>query len=148
MLIIIGVISFVINKKELVKQELALKENYPEKTTENQIKKSDYFGLYNRSKHTANIKFAYTVPVIKTDINLRVFYRSKYGMFDTNGNQILDKYDKFVSDYFITNLSISKYIGDKFMLQAGANNLLDFTDPSQISNLAGRQLFARIQYNF
>ncbi|MCV2484082.1 TonB-dependent receptor [Flavobacterium sp. SH_e] len=113
-----------------------------------QIKKSDYFGLYNRSKHTANVKFAYTIPKIKTDINLRVFYRSKYGMFDTNGNQILDKYDTFVSDYFITNLSVSKYIGDKFMLQAGANNLLDFTDPTQISNLAGRQLFARIQYNF
>lgn len=113
-----------------------------------QIKKSDYFGLYNRSKHTANVKFAYTIPKIKTDINLRVFYRSKYGLFDTNGNQILDKYDKFVSDYFITNLSISKYIGDKFMLQAGANNLLDYTDPGQISNLSGRQLFARLQYNF
>ncbi|HEY1196004.1 TonB-dependent receptor [Flavobacterium sp.] len=113
-----------------------------------QIKKSDYFGLYNRSKHTANVKFAYTIPNIKTDINLRVFYRSKYGMFDTNGNQILDKYDTFVNDYFITNLSASKYIGDKFMLQAGANNLLDFTDPTQITNLAGRQLFARIQYNF
>ncbi|WP_244299054.1 TonB-dependent receptor plug domain-containing protein [Flavobacterium nitrogenifigens] len=113
-----------------------------------QIKKSDYFGLFNRSKHTANVKFAYTIPKIKTDINLRVFYRSKYGMFDTNGNQILDKYDTFVDGYFLTNLSISKYIGDKFMLQAGANNLFDFTDPSQISNLAGRQFFARIQYNF
>nr|WP_294786557.1 TonB-dependent receptor [uncultured Flavobacterium sp.] len=113
-----------------------------------QIKKSDYFGLFNRSKHTANVKFAYTIPKIKTDINLRIFYRSKYGMFDTNGNQILDKYDTFVDDYFITNLSVSKYIGDKFMLQAGANNLFDFTDPTQISNLAGRQLFARIQYNF
>ncbi|KRB57369.1 TonB-dependent siderophore receptor [Flavobacterium sp. Root186] len=113
-----------------------------------QIKKSDYFGLYNRSKHTANVKIAYTIPRIKTDVNLRVFYRSKYGMFDTNGNQILDKYDTFVSDYFITNLSISKNITDKLMLQAGANNLFDFTDPNQISNLAGRQLFARIQYNF
>lgn len=113
-----------------------------------QISKSDYFGLYNRSKHTANIKFAYTIPSIKTDISLRVFYRSKYGLFDTNGNQILDKYDKFVSDYFITNLSITKYITDKFVLQAGANNLFDFTDPNQINNLSGRLLFARIQYNF
>jgi outer membrane receptor for ferrienterochelin and colicins len=113
-----------------------------------QINKSDYFGLYNRSKHTANIKFDYNISKIKTNINLRVFYRSKYGLFDTNGNQILDKYDKFVDDYFITNLSISKYITDKLILQAGANNLLDFTDPSQISNLSGRQLFARIQYNF
>lgn len=113
-----------------------------------QISKSDYFGLYNRSKHTANIKFSYTIPKIKTDIYLRVFYRSKYGMFDTNGNQILDKYDTFVSDYFLANFSVSKNIGENFMLQAGANNLLDYTDPSQISNLSGRQLFARIQYNF
>ena len=112
------------------------------------INKSDYFGLFNRSKHTANIKFLYTIPSIKTDINLRVFYRSKYGMFDTNGNQVLDKYDTFVNDYFITNLSASKYINDKVIFQAGANNLFDFTDPGQISNLAGRQLFARIQYNF
>ena len=113
-----------------------------------EISKSDYFGLYNRSKHTANIKFAYTIPKIKTDINLRVFYRSKYGMFDTNNNNILDKYDKFVNDYFLTNLSISKYITDKLMLQAGANNLFDYKEPTQIPNLAGRQLFARIQYNF
>jgi len=113
-----------------------------------EISKSDYFGLYNRSKHTANIKFAYTIPKIKTDINLRVFYRSKYGMFDTNGNQVLDKYDTFVKDYFITNLSTSKYINDKVIFQTGANNLLDFTDPGQINNLAGRQIFARIQYNF
>ena len=113
-----------------------------------QINKSDYFGLYNRSKHTANIKFDYNISKIKTDINLRIFYRSKYGMFDSNANQILDKYDQFVGDYFITNLSISKYITDKLILQAGANNLLDFTDPGEITNLAGRQLFARIQYNF
>jgi len=113
-----------------------------------QISKSDYFGLFNRSKHTANLKLAYTIPSIKADINLRVLYRSKYGMFDTNGNRILDTYDNFISDYFITNLSASKYITDKLMLQAGANNLFDYTDPSGIPNLIGRQLFARILYNF
>ncbi|WP_281637439.1 TonB-dependent receptor plug domain-containing protein [Flavobacterium marginilacus] len=112
------------------------------------INKSDYFGLYNRSKHTANIKMAYTIPKIKTDVNLRVFYRSRYGLYDTNGNQILDKHDTFVDDYFTANLSVSKYITDKILFQAGANNLLNYTDPSQIPNLSGRQLFARIQYNF
>lgn len=112
------------------------------------INKSDYFGLYNRSKHTANIKIAYTIPKIKTDVNLRVFYRSRYGLYDTNGNQILDKHDTFVNDYFTANLSISKYITDKVLFQAGANNLLNYTDPSQIPNLSGRQIFARIQYNF
>lgn len=113
-----------------------------------EISKSDYFGLFNRSKHTANVKFLYSIPTIKTDINLRVFYRSKYGMFDTNGNQVLDQYDRFVNDYVQANLSVSKQIQEKLMLQAGANNLLDYTNPSQINNLAGRQIFARIQYNF
>lgn len=112
------------------------------------IDKSDYFGLYNRSKHTANLKFSYKIPSIKTDVNLRVLYRSKYGLFDTNGNGILDKYDNFIGDYFITNLAASKYITDKFMFQAGANNLFDYTDPGQIPSLSGRQLYARIQYNF
>ncbi|MBF4485696.1 TonB-dependent receptor [Flavobacterium sp. CSZ] len=112
------------------------------------IDKSDYFGLYNRSKHTANLKFTYNIPSIKTDINLRVLYRSKYGLFDSNGNGILDKYDNFIGDYFITNLSATKYIADKLMLQAGANNLFDYTDPGQIPSLSGRQLYARIQYNF
>ena len=112
------------------------------------IDKSDYFGLYNRSKHTANLKLLYTISTIKTDINLRIFYRSKYGMFDSNGNQILDKYDTFVDDYFITNLSASKYISDTLLFQIGANNLLDYKEPNQIPNLSGRQLFARIQFNF
>lgn len=112
------------------------------------INKSDYFGLYNRSQHTANLKFAHTIPKVKTDINLRFFYRSKYGMYDTNGNQILDRYDAFVDDYFLTNLSASKYITDKLIFQIGANNLFDYTDPSDIPNLSGRQLFARIQFNF
>ncbi|WP_281310120.1 energy transducer TonB [Flavobacterium flavigenum] len=34
------------NKKELVKQEVVLKENYSEKITENQIKKSDYNSMF------------------------------------------------------------------------------------------------------
>ena len=113
-----------------------------------QLKKDDYFGLFNRSKHTANFKVLYTIPTLKTAINLRVFYRSKYGIADSNNNQILDNYDDFVADYFLTNLSITKDIQDNLSLQMGANNLLDFTNPKEISNLSGRQLFARLQFNF
>lgn len=113
-----------------------------------QLKKDDYFGLFNRSKHTANFKVLYTIPTIKTAINLRVFYRSKYGIADSNNNQILDNYDAFVADYFLTNLSITKDVQDNLSLQMGANNLFDFTNPNEISNLSGRQLFARLQFNF
>ena len=112
------------------------------------IKQSDYFGLFDRSKHTANIKFLYEITKWKTDINLRIFYRSKYGLFDANNNQILDSYDAFVAGYFLSNLSISKAIKEKFNMQVGANNLFDFTNPTEINNIAGRQIFGRIQFNF
>ena len=113
-----------------------------------QLNKDDYFGLFNRSKHTANFKVLYTIPTIKYAINLRIFYRSKYGIADSNNNQILDNYDAFVSDYFLTNLSISKDIQENLSLQIGANNLFNFTNPNEISNLSGRQLFARLHFNF
>jgi len=113
-----------------------------------QIKKEDYFGLFNRSKHTANFKVLYAIPNLKTDINLRIFYRSKYGIIDSNNNQILDDYDAFVAGYFLTNLSLTKQIKENFSFQIGANNLFDFTNPNEISNLSGRQIFARLQFNF
>jgi outer membrane receptor for ferrienterochelin and colicins len=113
-----------------------------------QLKKTDYFGLLNRSKHTANFKILYTIPTLKTSVNLRVFYRSKYGILDSNNNQILDDYDAFVKGYFLTNLSITNEITKKTAIQIGANNLFDFTNPNEISNLSGRQVFARLQFNF
>jgi outer membrane receptor for ferrienterochelin and colicins len=112
------------------------------------LKPSDYFGLYNRSKHTANIKINYLIPFIKTYVNARVFYKSKYGIFDTNNNNILDKYDDFVKGYFLTNIALNKDFKYNFSLQVGINNLLDYKDKSNISNLPGRQFFTRIQYQF
>ncbi|MCO6162053.1 TonB-dependent siderophore receptor [Flavobacterium sp. NRK F7] len=112
-----------------------------------QLKKTDYFGLFNRSKHTANFKVLYTISKLKTTFNLRVFYRSKYGIVDSNNNQILDQYDAFVKEYFLTNLSITKTFKQKMSVQIGSNNLFNFKNPNQISTLSGRQLFARMQFN-
>jgi len=112
------------------------------------LKPSDYFGLYNRSKHTANIKLNYLIPSIETSINARVFYRSKYGIFDSNNNAILDKYDDFVKGYFLTNLTINKDFKYRISAQFGVNNLFDYKDENNIPNVSGRQLFTRIQYQF
>ncbi|TRX36564.1 TonB-dependent receptor [Flavobacterium sp. ZT3R18] len=113
-----------------------------------QIKKADYFGLLNRSKNTANVKLYYTIPKLKTDFNLQVFYRSKYGLSDSNSNQILDKYDDFVDGYATANFSISKQIKEKLFIQMGVNNLFDFTNPEEISTVSGRQIFGRLQFNY
>ncbi|WP_412464023.1 TonB-dependent receptor plug domain-containing protein [Flavobacterium mekongense] len=112
------------------------------------LKSSDYFGLYNRSNHTANLKINYQIQAIKTAVNMRVFYRSKYGIFDSNNNNILDKYDDFVKGYFLTNLTLTKDFNNAFSTQLGLINLMDYKDETNIPNLPGRQLFAKIEYQF
>ncbi len=112
------------------------------------LKPSDYFGLDNRSTHTANIKINYQISSIKTSVNARVFYRSKYGIFDSNNNNILDKDDDFVKGYFLTSLTLNKDFKYQISAQVGVINLLDYKDESNIPNLAGRQFFTRIQYQF
>jgi outer membrane receptor for ferrienterochelin and colicins len=112
------------------------------------LQQQDYFGLYNRSRHLANFKINYEIEKWKTNVFLRVFYRSRYGLFDSNNNSILDNYDAFVRPYFLMNIAINQTISKHFSAQIGVNNLLNFTDAANIPNIAGRQPFAKIQYNF
>ena len=51
----------------------------------------------------------------KFSANLRLRYRSKYGLFDSNSNNYLDKYDTFVKGHFTTNISLNKKINSKTM---------------------------------
>nr|HMS52415.1 TonB-dependent receptor [Chitinophagales bacterium] len=112
------------------------------------LKRSDYFGLYNRSKHIANIKINYLIPLIKTSLSARFFYRSQYGLFDSNNNAAFDRYDNFVKGYFLTNITLNKDFKGQISGQIGVNNLLDYKDENNISNLPGRQFFAKIQYYY
>lgn len=110
---------------------------------------SDYFGLVNRSRHTANFKVFYEVPKWNFNTNMRINYRSEYGLFDGNGNGIIDKYDTtFVGGYALVNLTLNKTFSDKYSLQLGVNNLFDYKDEENIPGLAGIQLFTKINFNF
>nr|WP_297789616.1 TonB-dependent receptor [uncultured Allomuricauda sp.] len=112
------------------------------------IEQSDYFGLVNRSRHNANFKIFYDIPSAHANINLRLLYRSKYALFDTNGNGLVDTYDtSFVDGFVTTNISASKTFYGDFNLQVGANNLLDYTD-GNIPNLPGIQGYIKLNYNF
>lgn len=113
------------------------------------LSSSDYFGLINRSRHTANFKLFYDIPKWKTNANFRINYRSKYGLFDGNGNGILDTYDtSFVDGYALVNVTLNKSFSDRYDLQIGANNLFDYTDINNIPGLPGIQFFTKLNINF
>lgn len=113
-----------------------------------QLKSGDYFGLYNRSRHMANLKLFYKIPAWKTDTNIRTTYRSKYGLTDSNGNNYLDKYDTFVSGYAILDFAINKSFFQNYKIGFGIDNLLNFTDTQNISNIAGRLIYTKLNIHF
>lgn len=113
-----------------------------------QLAKNDYFGLVNRSRHSANLKLFYNISSWRANANLRAVYRSKYAITDSNGNNYIDKYDTFVDGYATINAAINKNIGEYVVLGVGSNNMFDYTDPQNISNLPGRMIYINLNINF
>ena len=113
-----------------------------------QLKKEDYFGLFNRSRHMANAKIFYTVPKWNLNTNIRVTYRSDYGLRDTNSNTYLDTYDAFVAGYSIVDFAINKTFYKNYQIGFGIDNLLDFTEPQNISNISGRLFYGKFNIQF
>ena len=111
------------------------------------LNKKDYFGLYNRSRHMGVIKINYNNLDKNLSANLRFKYRSKYGLYDSNSNNYLDKYDKFVNGHLTGNVNINKIINSKLTLSAGIENIFNYLDSENISNLSGRIYFCRVGYN-
>ena len=112
------------------------------------IDRSEYFGLINRSRHNGNFKIFYDIKKYKTNVNLRLLYRSKYAQFDTNGNGLIDSYDtSFIDGYVTTNIAANKTFYKDFNLQVGANNLLDYTD-NNIPTQPGIQGYIKLNYQF
>ena len=146
-----GGYQYLIAKDNDVIQDIKDKKIYARNPITSQsfeLKLSDYFGLFNRSKHTANFKYFVKIPKWNLNQNFRATYRSKYGLFDTNNNAILDNYDDFAKEYVIFDTSITKKIIEKFEIQIGIDNVLNFTDTQNASNYAGRLTYCKVQYNF
>jgi outer membrane receptor for ferrienterochelin and colicins len=126
------------------------------------LQQDEYFGLYNRSRHTGNIKIFYRHPVTKWEASARVIYRGKYGVgdirgniqgeiippSDQNSNSILDVYDDFVEGYGLVNLSVAKSLDCGVRFQVGVDNLLNYTQPIYIPNLPGRLMYGSLSYTF
>ncbi len=128
----------------------------PETLETIRLTKSDYFGLENRSRHTLNFKAFYEIPKWDTNVNLRVTYRSKFGLTDRNGNDLLDDFDNsFVKGYALVNLTFGKTFFKHYQVQLGANNLLDFrgnnplaAQDNELLVNPGIQLFTKLNIQF
>jgi outer membrane receptor for ferrienterochelin and colicins len=112
------------------------------------LTKDQYFGLFNRSRHMGNFKVFYNIPKWNLDVNMRATYRSKFGLFDTNGNTYLDTYDTFVNGYTIVDIAFNKRLFKNYEIGLGADNVFGFTDSQNINNIAGRLLYGKLNIQF
>ncbi len=105
----------------------------------------EYGGLFQRSRHSASINVRYVVKRLGFTASVRGTYRGRYGLFDRNGNLILDDDSEYVSGYTMWNVTATKDITSRVKVRAGARNLFNHTDPELIPALSGRLIFAGIE---
>ena len=112
-----------------------------------QLDKDDYKGLFNRSRHMLNIKGFYTFNS-KTKLIYNAGYISSYATKDSNDNGVYDTYDEEVKGYILHDFGITYKLTNTKIIQLGCNNILDFTNPQNISNISGRIFYINFKTNF
>lgn len=136
--------QYLITKDKSVVNQLKQGEVFardPETQATYRVDEKNYGGLFNRSRHMANAKIFYNNKEQGWSATLRTIYRGRYGFGDRNGNVILDADNEYVNGYAIVNLSAGKSFGKILLIQAGCDNLFDFTAPQYITALPGRLLW-------
>ncbi|MGB0650559.1 MAG: TonB-dependent receptor plug domain-containing protein [Rhodothermales bacterium] len=109
--------------------------------------RSDYGGLFGRSRHTASLQFSADIPHSSADIHIRGALKSRYGFGDQNGNLILDTDQEYVDGHTLWNVTLNQPLSGFAQLQIGLVNALDHINANQIPSLSGRQVFAALTLN-
>ncbi|BDQ12157.1 TonB-dependent receptor plug domain-containing protein [Sediminibacterium sp. TEGAF015] len=110
------------------------------------MSRSEYVGLPNRSKHMANFKISYNKNTFFA--NTRVMYRSRWTTTDTDGNGLFNSNDAFAKGYLQINASAGYNFNKGLSVQAGTDNVLNYTDVINLPNLPGRTFYITMSYQF
>ncbi|MCB2407319.1 TonB-dependent receptor plug domain-containing protein [Hymenobacter lucidus] len=142
-----GGYQLLVAKAKAVEDKLAAGEIFrkdPQTQQTERVSPADYGGLYNRSRHSFNLKAFYENDKAGWSASARGLYRGRYGFGDLNGNTILDAAGEYVPGYWLLNVAAAKTLGPRLNLQAGLDNALGYTNPTYISTLPGRLYYASL----
>ncbi len=135
--------QFLIAKDKTVVEDIRQGEIYirnPETMDTRKLKMSEYGGLFNRSRHSFNVKLYYTYH--SWSANARLAYHSRFGFADMNDNGILDSDNEYAPGYALCHLNISKtFWSDQIKVRAGVKDLFNYTDPQHLSYVSGREWY-------
>ncbi len=115
--------------------------------TSTYVSSSEYGGLFNRSKHSANLQLMYSNKQHWLNGSIRAVYRGRFGYSDINGDNILDDDREYVKGYLLLNSSVSIAFKNGLQLQTGSDNILNHLDKDKLPNLSGRTFFVNCNLN-
>ena len=142
-----GGYQFLVAKDKEVLQKIKNKEMYRRDPVTNEtslVTKDQYSGLFNRSKHSANMSLRYSNNQYNASAFLTAKYRGRFGYNGDNfqnGNAILDDDREFINGFTLVNATISKKIATKLEIQGGIENILNYTNRLQMPGQYGRSFF-------
>ncbi|WP_317164336.1 TonB-dependent receptor [Sphingobacterium sp. SGG-5] len=109
---------------------------------------NDYWGIEDRSRHMVNLKALYEYKPWNMTFNVRANIRGRYPFQETTTNQFIDKYDAFVPDHTLLNLTVEKRLWkNKLILRLIADNILDFTH-EYMPGQPGRIILGGLSYRW
>lgn len=110
------------------------------------VKKSEYGGLLNRSRYTANTSLTYHWAKPALDITFRWAYRNRFGVRDIDGNGILNLDEEYAPGYSMFNASaVKSFFNKRLSVSLSAENLGNIRHTG-LATMPGRMLFIGASY--
>jgi len=116
------------------------------------VSEQDYIPLFNRSRHSFNLKLFQYIERYDVETSLRFNVRGKYWFTDFNNNNrdedneyvlVADNLSELV-EKTIVNYSLSKIFAERYQLRVGINNLFDFRDEVVLPSNPGRIFYTQL----
>jgi len=111
------------------------------------VKRSEYGGLLNRSRYTANTSVAYNWAEPMLSLTFRWAYRNRFGIRDIDGNGILNLDGEYAPGYSIFNASaVKSFFNSRFSVSFSTENIGNIRHTG-IATMPGRMFFIGIAYS-
>lgn len=114
---------------------------------EYRLRRSDYGGLFGRSRHSATGRVEFEDSERGLAMSLRVVWRGQFGFRDRDGNGILNRADEYAPGFALVNATATKAFGQT-RVHLGVRNLTNYRDADHLPSLTGRTVFVGAGYRF
>lgn len=137
---------FTADKNQLEKIKIGNVYTRDDNGISRKMKRDEYVGLPNRSRHMANFKLLFEKN--NYFVNTRIMYRSHWAVSDRDGNGVYNTNDHFADGNVQVNISGGTTFNKNFKVQAGCDNLFNYSDLINLPGLAGRNIYISLAYQF